>query len=87
VKSTFVKPILNFPSQNGAQILRHTSSADKRHIIRRVLDKHVSSVGNRGRLDSTESPKGGLPAEVPKILAKPLGNKRNADDYSYALAA
>lgn len=44
-------------------------------------------IGNRGRLDSTESPKGGLPAEVPKILAKPLGNKTNAYDNSYALAA
>lgn len=43
--------------------------------------------GIRGRLDSTESLMGGLPAEVPKILAKPLGNKTNAYDNSYALAA
>ncbi len=26
-----------------------------------------------GRLDSTESPKGGLPAEVPNFLVNPLG--------------
>jgi len=40
-----------------------------------------------GRQVSTESPKGGLLAEVPMFLVKPVGNKLNADDYSYAMAA
>ena len=53
------------------------------------VDRTIQIVGRifRGRLVSTESPKGVLPAEVPKSLVKPLGNNRNADDYSYALAA
>ena len=52
----------------------------------RIGHEHIV-VNLWGRLDSTESPKGGLPAEVPKILAKPLGNNTNAYDNSYALAA
>ena len=67
--------------------MRRNLRASKRVILGSVLGKYVSFVRLWGRQDSTESPKGGLPVEVPKILVKPLGNNTNAYDNSYALAA
>ena len=87
MKSTLVKQFCPLGGQKGAQILRPHPPCHKHVNITRVEEKHVSWIGIRGRLDSTESLMGGLPAEVPKILAKPLGNKTNAYDNSYALAA